>query len=269
MVENDKHYTKKWIADKLINYVKLPNYDVIVEPSAGDGAILNRIEHNNIISFDINPECPKTIKQDFLTVNKNQFKDGGIVATIGNPPFGYRSQLAIEFFNKASEFSNTIAFIVSRSFRKSYIINQLNPHFIKDVDVDIPVGSFESNTKVRCCIQVWKKIPEVRYKILLPHTTNDFYCIPQGDNFDISQCEYAIRRTGYGTNVGEIINTKDASPITQFIFINTKNKLAFKRIQDIQTKLYDFSYNSTGISPTFTIGELCKIYNKQYRKTLF
>lgn len=60
-----------------------------LEPSAGAGAFLNFLP--KYIALDIAPENENILKQDYLdyTNDKNDF------ITIGNPPFGKRSLLAI------------------------------------------------------------------------------------------------------------------------------------------------------------------------------
>lgn len=76
--------------------------DTIVEPSAGNGSFSNLLKnyYKNFIAYDIQPECSKIIKQDFLSLNLTQFKKP--IHFIGNPPFGKQASLAIKFFNHAS-----------------------------------------------------------------------------------------------------------------------------------------------------------------------
>ena len=74
-----------------------------LEPSAGSGNFLNYL--SNYVALDIKPEDERIMEQDFL-IYQSEKKD---YITIGNPPFGSRSGLAIEFFNKASLISDVIA----------------------------------------------------------------------------------------------------------------------------------------------------------------
>jgi hypothetical protein len=67
-----------------------------LEPSAGCGNFLNYL--NNYIALDIKPEDDRIIKQDFLKWTTEQDD----LITIGNPPFGSRSKMAINFFNHAA-----------------------------------------------------------------------------------------------------------------------------------------------------------------------
>lgn len=96
----------------MFNKLDIYYNDLFLEPSAGNGSFLNYL--NNYVALDIAPEDARIKKQDFLSYTPSITN----FITIGNPPFGKRSKLAIEFFNKASEMSNVIAFIVPVSFMK-------------------------------------------------------------------------------------------------------------------------------------------------------
>ena len=50
---NDKFYTKPEVAINLISYLNIDEYDMIIEPSAGNGSFSNNINHKNLISLDI------------------------------------------------------------------------------------------------------------------------------------------------------------------------------------------------------------------------
>ena len=67
----DKFYTSPHTVDKCLEYFnifyKLSEFDLVIEPSAGSGNFLLKLEHKNILAFDIEPEHKKIIKQDFLT----------------------------------------------------------------------------------------------------------------------------------------------------------------------------------------------------------
>lgn len=88
------------------------------------------------------------------TTNKTNF------ITIGNPPFGNRSKLAIDFFNKASTMSNVIAFIVPVSFMKWSVQKNLNSQFALHSYIYLEPESFLSNGEpysVRTVFQIWVK----------------------------------------------------------------------------------------------------------------
>lgn len=110
-----------------------------LEPSAGGGSFLDYL--SNYIALDIVPEDDRIIQQDYLQYNteKTDF------ITIGNPPFGSRSKLAIDFFNKAATMSDVIAFIVPVSFMKWSVQKNLNANFALYNYTYLEPESFSSN----------------------------------------------------------------------------------------------------------------------------
>ena len=79
---------------------------------------------------------------------------------IGNPPFGKRSSLAINFINHSAELCEAIAFILPVSFMKWGVQKQINNN-LKLVDYFyLNPNSFTNNGKdfsVRCVFQLWVK----------------------------------------------------------------------------------------------------------------
>lgn len=88
------------------------NYDFI-EPSAGKGAFYNLLP-NNKIGVDVELFNSDYIQADFLSWYPK--KENKYIC-IGNPPFGYRAWLALQFINHASNFSDVVAFILPMSFQ--------------------------------------------------------------------------------------------------------------------------------------------------------
>ena len=101
------------------------------------------------------PKHKEVIKRDFL---KTRFKhDNSIV--IGNPPFGKRGKLAVEFVNKALTIADTVAFIVPVIFRKYFIHKQINPSARLIKCIGLEPCSFRTFSKADYCVntefQVW------------------------------------------------------------------------------------------------------------------
>ena len=97
---NDKFYTKDIVVKNIISLINLNEYDLIIEPSAGNGSFLNYIDKYNYIELDIYPEDNRIIKQDWFNFDLSNYKYNKCLV-IGNPPFGNQSKLAISFINKA------------------------------------------------------------------------------------------------------------------------------------------------------------------------
>lgn len=157
-VEFDKFYTQKNVAKQCYDFlVKIyPNAkeEVFLEPSAGSGVFLDFLP--KFLALDIKPEGKNITQCDFLDFVSEK-KD---YITIGNPPFGNRSDLAIKFFNKAAEISDIIAFIVPVSFMKWNVQKQLNKDFALVNYFYLEPESFLANNtpfSVRTVFQVWVK----------------------------------------------------------------------------------------------------------------
>lgn len=158
MPELDKFYTQSHISQKCFEYLtsklNIPDNITYLEPSAGDGSFLPFL--SNYIALDIAPENSLIQQQDYLDyqTDKTDF------ITIGNPPFGNRSKLAIDFFNKASTMSDVIAFIVPVSFMKWSVQKNLADNFALYDYLYLEPESFSSNGKpysVRTVFQIWVK----------------------------------------------------------------------------------------------------------------
>lgn len=208
----DKFYTipscSKKCIDKICELYDITKWDLIVEPSAGNGSFLNQIPSNNKIGIDILPEQTNIIKQDFFDYSPPSNKTNILV--IGNPPFGRVSSLAIKFFNHSAKWANVIAFIIPRTFRKISVQNKLDNMFHLVYDEEIPNNpcSFSPQMMVKCCFQIWEKKETKRQIINLPTTHADWEFLKLGPK-DINgqptpplNADFAMR--AYGCNIGEI-----------------------------------------------------------------
>lgn len=210
----DKFYTNPDIVDrclKSLNGVKTNfwnNWDLIVEPSAGNGSFLLKIPSTKVIGLDIEPEHKNIIEQDFFEYYPNV---EGKILVLGNPPFGRVSSLAINFFNHASKWADMIAFIIPRTFRRISVQNRLNKNFHLIYDEEIPQGSFTPSMSVKCCFQVWERKEIERENIELELTHKDWEFLSFGPKDENNQptppvgADFAIR--AYGGKCGEIVQT--------------------------------------------------------------
>lgn len=145
-----------------------------VEPSAGSGVFLHVLPISTF-ACDIAPTDPNIFVADFLTLKIYSSRP---TACIGNPPFGKNSKLAIAFFNQAAKFSDVIAFILPRTFKKASTINRLDDRFHLLYEVVVPDKAFTFEGRLRSVpsvFQIWvrrddrrAKIPEIRTH---PHFT--------------------------------------------------------------------------------------------------
>ena len=208
----DKFYTlpecSKKCIDKTCELYDITGWDLIVEPSAGNGSFFLQIPSDKKIGIDILPEDENIIKQDFLDYYPPENKE--IILVIGNPPFGRVSSLAIKFFNHSAKWATVIAFIIPRTFRKVSIQNRLDDRFHLVYDEEIPNKPccFTPEMSVKCCFQIWEKKENKRELLELPKTHNDWGFLKLGKRDSAGQptpplnADFALR--AYGGKIGEI-----------------------------------------------------------------
>ena len=286
----DKFYTIPSIAELCINKVnekyKLTNFDLIIEPSAGNGSFLLQLPSENCIGFDISPENDKIIKQDFFEFNphtysyiehiknktiKNIFikKKLNKILVIGNPPFGKVSSLAVKFFNHAAEWASVIAFIIPKTFRKISVQNKLHNkfHLVNDIDIPSLPCSFTPPMMVKCCFQIWEKNNNERDIIVLDTTHNDWEFLKFGPIDSNNQptppqgADFALR--AYGGKCGDIIQTNlDILRPKSWHWIKSKIELSVL-IARFKSLDYALSQN-TARQNSIGRGELVKLYTDSY-----
>lgn len=180
----DKFYTHPDIAKKFVDIINnispLDSYDLVIEPSAGSGNILQYLPLGSI-GLDLEPEGNNIIRQDFFTYQSpyDSLFNPIRIACVGNPPFGkgYMNPLAKGFFNHAATFSSMIAFIVPAKWHSSWKIHkQLDKNFGLYFSEILPKNSFVFNGNyhnVNCCMQIWSKdILGVNLRILSSPATH-------------------------------------------------------------------------------------------------
>lgn len=246
----DQFYTKKDVVLKCLNYLKLDEFDIIIEPSAGDGAFLNEIIHDNKIGYDIEPKSEMIIKQDYLTLDVENFLNKKILV-VGNPPFGRNSKMALAFIKK-SIFADTIAFILPKGFKKRSMIDKIPLNYEISIIEDLDDNNFifeGCDYFVPCVWIVMKKTDKVRNK--------EKKMKPKNFKFvDKSQANMAIRRVG--VNAGKpFLETNVSEQSHYFIYVENPGELFKKINKDL------FSKNDTTGPRSISKNELINILEKE------
>lgn len=114
----DQFFTPKDVAkkcwDTFNHEVKINLQDYIfIEPSAGDGSFLDILPKDSI-GLDIEPRSSGIQQQDYLTWKPANTSMKYIV--FGNPPFGLRGHLALNFINHSHSFADYVCFILPQLF---------------------------------------------------------------------------------------------------------------------------------------------------------
>ena len=152
-IKNDKYYTPPDLAEYMVNKTKEiigeQNITEYIEPSAGAGVFLDYLD-KPYIAYDIDPEDDRIIKQDWLTVDL-QYKNGRCI--IGNPPYGDRNTLLVQFYKKSIMLSDYISFIMPISqFNNNQQMYEFNLIYSEDLGKKI-----YSDREIHCCINIYKK----------------------------------------------------------------------------------------------------------------
>jgi hypothetical protein len=247
-------------------YYDWNEFDMVIEPSIGNGSFYKQLPTIHKIGIDISPDFTdeNVIQCDFLSyiLPKKYYK----ILVVGNPPFGKVSSLAIKFFNHAASFCDVIAFIIPKTFRRNSVQNRLDPSFHLLFDKDIPDKpcSFTPAMNVKCCFQIWEKRVEKREKIYLETTHQDWTFLPYGEKDASGQptppvgADFAIR--AYGGKCGYIIK-KDLHELRpkswHWIKSNIDVNLLISRFESLD---YSNSKN-TARQNSMGRGELVSLYN--------
>ena len=206
----DQFYTLDNISEKCINilkkYISFNDYDYILEPSAGSGSFYKLLPVDKRIGLDLDPKFPGIRKVDYFDFIPKKKK----YIVVGNPPFGRVSSLAIKFFNKSAEFSNVIAFIIPRTFKRVSVQNRLNLNFKLVYNEDLPTKPccFTPNMDAKCCFQIWIRDKCKRSVVKYDKTHPDFRFLKLGPKDDKKQptppegTDFVMK--AYGSNCGEL-----------------------------------------------------------------
>lgn len=294
--ELDQFYTNnkiipdlhKSLIKKLNKYIDFKEITWL-EPSAGAGSFLHELQklygsELKYKAFDIEPKSNFLVrKRNYLEITKSSIKiDRDKLITFGNPPFGRKGKLAIDFINKSFEFSDVIAFILPNTFVRFLTQKNVNSDLSLIYQSEIEKDSFTINDRpynVNCVFQIWvnkkrpefSKIKDIR-KYQQPVRVHEDFELKIHNNtkstlkyFD-KNCfnwDFAIHRQGY-YDYNEIFT--DSSQLftnRQYLFIKF-NKSKHKKLIN-QMDLPSMTKWSTSI-PGFSNEDFVKEYIKTKEK---
>lgn len=229
----DRFYTPDTTVDKCLSLLDLNAYDLIIEPSAGNGSFSKKIP--NCLAFDIAPAAKGITCADWLAIDKTQFK-GNHILVCGNPPFGEQGRKAIAFFNSSADFCHTIAFILPLSFKKISIQNNLNLFFHLKHEFILEDNTFylgEKNINVPCVFQIWEKQKAPREKVVFKTTSSLFeFTTPEYADFRVQRVGGNAGHASLDLNRAASSNyfLKNLSNMSTDDFITLINNLTFPTI---------------------------------------
>lgn len=267
------------ILEKLLNNHYDLNNTTFLEPSAGDGSFLDALNDKKYswIAGDIEPHNENIIKTDFLQdYNWELDKDKDII--IGNPPFGKRSSLAIDFVNKGLELVDTVAFILPIQFNKYLTQKKINDDAQLINSTILKPDSFIFNNKnysVRTVFQVWTLKDNIgkdqRIRTAPPTKHKDFHleyynCVPEKLHLFEKEWDFAVLRQGWGDfNPIVLDDYNQLSKKKQWMFFKSDNKNIIKKLKNIDyNNLAEKNTSVRGFGKADIIAEYNSLYNKKY-----
>ena len=129
-----------------------------MEPSAGDGVFFDLLPNGRRIGLDLAPRRSSVEEMNFFDFQPETLANED-VAVIGNPPFGKRGSLAVDFMLKAAEFSVFIGFILPMCFTKYRTQSRIPASWHLVASDALPPDSFilpdGKPYKVNSVFQIW------------------------------------------------------------------------------------------------------------------
>lgn len=245
------------IIERVCGKIENPTSRVFLEPAGGTGAFIEAAKSfgfTTIESMDIEPKHPLVRQQDFLEV---KLKLSNAVC-VTNPPFGRNNSLSVPFFNKAAQYSDIIAFIVPRSWRKWSVLNRLNFafHLVDDWNLDIDYVDEEGNSthgvgNLRTCVQVWKRSETAnREPVKIPDHGIILKTTPE---------EADVSFTLFGYGCGTVKEEFPRVPNTTQTFLKLNHPRALEALKNV-----DFSrfYNHTAYTEALGLQEINYLLNE-------
>lgn len=197
----EQYFTPQSVADRLAeSMIQIVGEEAAMtqrwlEPSAGAGAFIEAlVKHgvplDHIDAFDLEPRHPHIQQADFLEIASTLT---GPYLTIGNPPYGHRSELAVRFFNTCAARSLYVGFITPRNWRGPTLPRRLHPKFHSIYDAAVSAvfqdADGEDSMAVRSCFQVWKASEQRRVD---PDCEDRMYWITRQEEADLILSRFSL-----------------------------------------------------------------------------
>lgn len=280
----DQFYTKSEVAsacwkhfkDTLLTLNRSLSDLFFVEPAAGTGAFYKLLPSEKRLGIDLAPKCNGVKSQDFLEVTDCPFTPTDTVI-IGNPPFGKRGKLAIDFFNHAAGLANIIAFIVPVNFRKFGTHKQLDASMRFISKLSLPRDAFYLDTgkshSVNTEFQIWTRLvsthPDMRQYKPLPIRHQDFQIWQYNNTPDALKVfqnpfDFAVPCQGWQDYSRRETHEKRCERNKQWMLLKANDPNVLSRLMCI-----DYGYLAQECAtavPGFRKGDLVKAYSDHYEE---
>jgi hypothetical protein len=267
--ELDRWYTKPEVVDECLamleeNLIPLKKFGAIVEPSCGMGAFSSKLPAS--ITFDIDPNSVAKYKCDYLLAPIDASPWPRPILVVGNPPFGQRSKLAIDFLNK-SLYADFVAFVLPSSILKDSNLKKLNARLIPEFVRELPLGAFECvgdrdwSRSPRCSFVIFRvghkydptdrrELPK-KYECPLFSWTNDW-----------NAADFVFKRNGGGCGTARVKTSPDTQTLGGYYYVKsamgTPPDLLFGLFNESPFPTSNLSVSSKSISQNEATKEIAR-----------
>ncbi len=236
---NDKYYTPPDLAEYIVNKTKEiigeENITEYLEPSAGAGVFLDYLD-KPYLAYDIEPEDDRIVRQDFLKLEL-EYKKGRCV--IGNPPFGVKNTLSVQFYKKAIKIGDYIAFILPIS----QLNNSQQMYEFDLIHSEDLIKRLYSDKEIHCCFNIYKK-PNQGLNNKIKYKLKDVEIIEvRLGNKKCNEYDYAI--CSWGSIGKEITKPNSNQYAKEFYFKIHNQKLKDSIIELLKTVDWINEYSMT------------------------
>jgi Eco57I restriction-modification methylase len=170
---------------------------------------------------------------------------------IGNPPYGKNSSLAVKILNKCCDLTDTIHFVLPRTFRKTSILNRVDPRLSLVQDITVPDNEFPDS--IIPCRQVRIKQDRYRTPIAVQTSHEDL-------EFTTKQrANVCVGRVGGGPCGKVFVDGFERRSINSHYFIRAKDQSVIDRLLGLSEKFRQAASQTVGV-PSLSKDELIAIY---------
>jgi len=275
----DKFYTNRQCVKHITEIVLkfFPDTEFFVEPSAGCGNISHYLQEigKRVNAYDLVPESPEIKQADYLTASMPKEKH----ITIGNPPFGYKGDLAVAFLNKALKESVAVGFIMPITAKKYSLQNKVLANAVLLYQEDLPDDSFELPDKtIYSCpavFQIWTlEKGDVNLRKPKPKTSHKDFALFRHNatkqsakyvDLDWDFAVYAQGRKDYKKIFlpadKDVVKDKITNTNDQFYFFKATDKNILERLLGMN---YDDLAHRGHITPGFCKNDIIEEYESLF-----
>ena len=208
--DRDQFYTKPEVAKYCYHKFHAVSEDLnidldgyqMIEPAAGCGRFYELLPPRRRIGIDLAPQARTLIQADYLRWSP-EIGNGKFVV-IGNPPFGLRGHLALQFINHSANFADMVAFILPQLFNsdgKGVPAKRVHHRYRLAHVEHLAPDSFEkpdgTAVDVSTVFQVWTAINHNRIRITSRKTCNTYiqvYSLSNGGTPASTRNKHMIER---------------------------------------------------------------------------